>query len=162
VVKIESEAALQREAERFFQVSELIVAQQWLPTGFDWRVGVYDGRPLFVAKYFMAPGHWKVNQVTEGQRLIEGRTEAMAVGEAPSQVIAMAVRAANLIGRGLYGVDLKQVEDRVYLIEVNCNPNLDAGNEDQVLGEALYREVLGVFARRIAERRGGTAMPSTA
>ena len=73
----------------------------------------------------------------------------------------MAVRAANLVGRGLYGVDLKQVEDRCYLIEVNCNPNLDAGNEDQVLGEALYREVVGVFARRIWERRSGAAQPST-
>jgi glutathione synthase/RimK-type ligase-like ATP-grasp enzyme len=157
VVKIESEDQLRQEAERFFQVSELIVAQEWLPTGFDWRVGVYDRRPLFVAKYFMAPGHWKVNQVAEGQRLIEGRTEAMAVGEAPEPVIQMAVRAANLIGRGLYGVDLKQVEDRVYLIEVNCNPNLDAGNEDQVLGDALYREVVGVFARRIAEQRSNAA-----
>jgi glutathione synthase/RimK-type ligase-like ATP-grasp enzyme len=153
VLKIESEDELRRVADRFFQISELIVAQEWLPTGFDWRVGVYDRRPLFVAKYYMAPGHWKVNQVAEGQRLIEGRTEAMTIGEAPEQVIAMATRAANLIGRGLYGVDLKQVEDRVYLIEVNCNPNIDAGNEDQVLGEALYREVLGVFARRIAERR---------
>jgi glutathione synthase/RimK-type ligase-like ATP-grasp enzyme len=155
VIKIESEDQLRQEADRFFKVSELIVAQEWLPTGFDWRVGVYDRRPLFVAKYFMAPGHWKVNQVAEGQRLIEGETVAMAVGEAPEQVINMAVRAANLIGRGLYGVDLKQVEDRVYLIEVNCNPNIDAGNEDQVLGEALYREVLGVFARRIAEHRSG-------
>ena len=136
-------------------MSELIVAQEWLPTGFDWRVGVYDRRPLFVAKYFMAPGHWKVNQVAEGQKLIEGKTVAMAVGEAPEQVVSLAVRAANLIGRGLYGVDLKQVEDRVYLIEVNCNPNIDAGNEDQVLGEALYREVLGVFARRISEARRG-------
>ena len=151
VMKIESERDLHREADRFFQVSELIIAQEWLPTGFDWRVGVYDRRPLFVCKYFMAPGHWKVNQVTEGQRLIEGKTVAMAVGEAPEQVINMAVRAANLIGRGLYGVDLKQVEDRFYLIEVNCNPNIDAGNEDQVLGDALYREVVGVFARRIAE-----------
>ena len=77
----------------------------------------------------------------------------MTIGEAPEDVIALAVRAANLVGHGLYGVDLKQVQDRIYLIEVNCNPNLDAGNEDQVLGEALYREVLGVFARRIAERR---------
>jgi glutathione synthase/RimK-type ligase-like ATP-grasp enzyme len=158
VIKIESEDQLRREAERFFKVSELFIAQEWLPTGFDWRVGVYDGRPLFVAKYFMAPGHWKVNKVAEGQKLIEGKTEAMAVGEAPEHVIDMAVRAANLIGRGLYGVDLKQVEDRVYLIEVNCNPNIDAGNEDQVLGEALYREVLGVFARRIAERRNGAAL----
>jgi glutathione synthase/RimK-type ligase-like ATP-grasp enzyme len=154
VVKIESEDRLRHEAERFFEVSELIVAQEWLPTGFDWRVGVYDRRPLFVCKYFMAPGHWKIIQVAEGQRMIEGKTVAMSIGEAPEQVISMAVRAANLVGRGLYGVDLKQVEDRFYLIEVNCNPNIDAGNEDQVLGEALYREVLGVFARRIAERRG--------
>lgn len=155
VVKIESEEGLRREAERFFKVSELIIAQEWLPTGFDWRVGVYDRRPLFVAKYFMAPGHWKVNQVAEGKQLIEGKTVAMSVGEAPEPVVDLAVRAANLIGHGLYGVDLKQVQDRVYLIEVNCNPNIDAGNEDQVLGEALYREVLGVFARRIAQRRSG-------
>jgi len=161
VVKIESEDALRDQAERFFKVSELIVAQEWLPTGFDWRVGVYDGRPLFVAKYFMAPGHWKIIEVTEGQPMVEGKTVAMAIGEAPEQVISMAVRAANLIGRGLYGVDLKQVEDRCYLIEVNCNPNIDAGNEDQVLGEALYREIVGVFARRIAERRRGGAQPST-
>jgi glutathione synthase/RimK-type ligase-like ATP-grasp enzyme len=79
----------------------------------------------------------------------------MTVGEAPAQVVKTAVRAANLIGRGLYGVDLKQVEDRVYLIEVNCNPNIDAGVEDEAVGDALYREVLGVFARRIAERRSG-------
>ena len=135
VVKIESEDDLRREAERFFHVSELIVAQEWLPTGYDWRVGVYDRRPLFVCKYFMAPGHWKVIQVAEGRPLVEGRTVAMSVGEAPEQVVDMAVRAANLIGRGLYGVDLKQVEDRIYLIEVNCNPNIDAGNEDQVLGD---------------------------
>jgi glutathione synthase/RimK-type ligase-like ATP-grasp enzyme len=149
---------LRQQAGRFFQVSELFIAQEWLPSDFDWRVGVYDRRPLFVAKYYMAPGHWKVNKVVEGQeQLIEGKTEAMAIGEAPEQVINMAVRAANLIGRGLYGVDLKQAKDRVYLIEVNCNPNIDAGNEDQVLGDALYREVLGVFARRIAERRSGPA-----
>jgi glutathione synthase/RimK-type ligase-like ATP-grasp enzyme len=157
VIKIESEEQLRQQADRFFQISELIVAQEWLPSEYDWRVGIYDRRPLFVAKYFMAPGHWKVNQVTEGEKLIEGKTVAMTVGEAPEQVIATALRAANLIGRGLYGVDLKQVGNRVYLIEVNCNPNIDAGNEDQVLGEALYREILGVFARRIAERRGGAA-----
>ena len=154
VVKIESEERLREEAERFFKVSELIVAQEWLPSDFDWRVGVYDRRPLFVCKYFMAPGHWKTNKVVEGQQqLIEGDSVTMSVGEAPEPVIHTAVRAANLIGRGLYGVDLKQVEDRCYLIEVNCNPNIDAGIEDEAMGDALYREVLGVFARRIAERR---------
>jgi glutathione synthase/RimK-type ligase-like ATP-grasp enzyme len=158
VLKIESEETLRKEAERFFSKSELLIAQEWLPSDFDWRVGVYDRRPLYVAKYFMAPGHWKITKVVEGQeKLVEGKTEAMTIGEAPEQVINTAVRAANLIGRGLYGADLKQVDGRVYLIEVNINPNIDAGNEDQVLGPALYREVVGVFARRIAETAGGAA-----
>jgi glutathione synthase/RimK-type ligase-like ATP-grasp enzyme len=155
VVKIESEEQLRKEAERFFKVSELFVAQEWLPSDFDWRVGVYDGRPLFVCKYFMAPGHWKILKIGDNQEAIEGESITMTVGEAPAQVVKTAVRAANLIGRGLYGVDLKQVEDRVYLIEVNCNPSNDAGVEDEAVGDALYREVLGVFARRIAERRSG-------
>jgi glutathione synthase/RimK-type ligase-like ATP-grasp enzyme len=77
----------------------------------------------------------------------------LAVGEVPEVVVNTAVRAANLIGPGLYGVDLKEVGRQCYLIEVNDNPNIDASNEDQVLGDALYREVMGVFARRIAERR---------
>jgi glutathione synthase/RimK-type ligase-like ATP-grasp enzyme len=161
VVKIESEDGLRKEADRFFNKSELIIAQEWLPSDFDWRVGIYDRRPLFVAKYFMAPGHWQVNKVVDGQ-LVDGKTEAMTIGEAPEQVINTALRAANLVGRGLYGADLKQVEDRVYLIEVNVNPNIDAGNEDQVLGDALYREVLGVFARRIAETTRGGAQTTAA
>jgi hypothetical protein len=35
---------------------------------------------------------------------------------------------------------------------VNDNPNVDAGNEDGVLKDALYREIMGVFLRRIRER----------
>ena len=63
------------------------------------------------------------------------------------------IHADREAGRGLYGVDLKQVEDRCYLIEVNDNPNIDAGNEDMVLKDALYRELMGVFLRRIQERK---------
>ena len=41
---------------------------------------------------------------------------------------------------------------RCYVMEVNDDPNIDAGNEDGVLKDALYRAVLGVFLRRIRER----------
>jgi glutathione synthase/RimK-type ligase-like ATP-grasp enzyme len=161
VLKIESEDNLRKETERFFRHSELLIAQEWLPSDFDWRIGVYDRRPLFAAKYFMAPGYWKIIKLEGEEKPVEGKTAAMAIGEVPEQVISTAVRAANLIGRGLYGADLKQVGDRIYLIEVNINPNIDAGNEDQVLGEGLYREILGVFARRIAEARGGAVQHRT-
>jgi glutathione synthase/RimK-type ligase-like ATP-grasp enzyme len=84
---------------------------------------------------------------------VEGQTLALSIGEVPEIVINTAVRAASLIGSGFYGVDLKQIGEQCYLIEVNDNPNVDAGNEDQVLQDALYRELMGVFARRIAARR---------
>jgi glutathione synthase/RimK-type ligase-like ATP-grasp enzyme len=151
VTKVESERALRDCLQHLLERSDLAVAQEWLPTPFDWRVGVFDRRPLYVCKYFMAAGHWQVVKRESGRKL-EGSTVALSVGEAPDIVVRTAVRAANLIGDGLYGVDLKQAGQQCYVMEVNDNPNLDAGNEDGVLKDALYREVMGVFARRIRER----------
>jgi glutathione synthase/RimK-type ligase-like ATP-grasp enzyme len=156
VAKIDTVAALREHLDRLLGTSELIVAQQWLPTPFDWRVGVFDRRPLFVCRYYMAKDHWQVVKHEQGRR-VEGSTECLSVGEAPEIVVRTAVRAANLIGDGLYGVDLKQVGDQCVVIEINDNPNIDAGNEDGVLKDALYREVMGVFLRRIRDRRPGRA-----
>ena len=63
--------------------------------------------------------------------------------------IQTALKAANLIGDGLYGVDLKEVGNQPYIIEVNDNPSIDTGYEDMVLKSALYREIMSVFLQRI-------------
>ncbi|HJV86011.1 MAG TPA: RimK family protein [Noviherbaspirillum sp.] len=153
VLKIESEQELLLKVNDLLKESELVLAQEYLPTDFDWRVGVLDRRPLFVCKYYMAPGHWQIIK-HEHHRMSEGRTEALSIGEAPDDVVKIAVQAANLMGDGFYGVDLKQVGVQCYVIEINDNPNVDAGNEDAVLSDALYREVMGVFRKRIDERKG--------
>lgn len=150
VSKAESESELRAAVDRLLQKSELIIAQEFVPTAFDWRVGVLDRRVLYVCKYFMAPNHWQVIKRDASGRT-EGRTLAISVGEAPEQVVKTALNAANLIGSGFYGVDLKQVGNESYVIEVNDNPNVDAGNEDGVLGPALYREIMGVMKRRIQD-----------
>lgn len=157
VVKIETEEALVQKVNELLEESELVLAQEYLPTEFDWRVGVLDQRPLFVCKYYMAPGHWQIIK-HEQQRIWEGLTEALSIGEAPDEVVRIAVQAANLIGDGFYGVDIKQVGCQYYVIEINDNPNVDAGNEDAVLSDALYREVMGVFRKRIESRKGNTAL----
>jgi glutathione synthase/RimK-type ligase-like ATP-grasp enzyme len=144
---------LLEKVDELLQQSELILAQEYLPTEFDWRIAVLDRRPLFVCKYYMAPGHWQIIK-HEQQRTSEGRTEALSVGEVPDDVVQIAVQTANLIGDGFYGVDLKQIGSQYYVIEINDNPNVDAGNEDAVLGDALYREVMGVFRKRIDARKG--------
>jgi glutathione synthase/RimK-type ligase-like ATP-grasp enzyme len=156
VAKVESEQELLAKVGELMQKSELIVAQEFLPTEFDWRVGILDRRPLFVCKYFMAAGHWQIIRHAEGHRgYAEGPVRAVAVAEAPDEVVKIALKAANLIGDGLYGVDVKQVGSRCCIIEVNDNPNIDAGNEDGVLKDALYREIMGSFVRRIETRKLG-------
>jgi glutathione synthase/RimK-type ligase-like ATP-grasp enzyme len=152
VAKVESEEQLKAKVNQLLEKSELIIAQEFLPTDFDWRVTILDGWPLFVCKYFMAPGHWQI--IKHGTEVkVEGAVATLSVGEAPNKVVKTAVEAANLIGEGLYGVDLKQIGDQCYVIEVNDNPNIDAGNEDAILNGALYREVMGVFLKRIQERK---------
>jgi len=156
VVKVESEAELLQKAQELLGRSELIVAQEWLPTEFDWRVGILDRRPLYVCKYFMAPGHWQIISREEGGEPKEGPWQALSVGEAPEEVVRVAVKAAGLIGSGLYGVDLKQVGNRVVVIEVNDNPSIESGVEDGVMKDALYREIVGTILRRVEQRKMGS------
>jgi glutathione synthase/RimK-type ligase-like ATP-grasp enzyme len=154
VVKAESPEQLQAAVTDMLAQSDLIVAQEYLPTPFDWRVGVLDGKPLFVCKYHMVPGHWQIMRHTAGKHYEEGRTEALHLSDAPLRVIELALEAARLIGDGFYGIDIKAVTaDDFRVIEVNDNPNVDAGNEDDMLKDALYMEVMSVFARRMAVRR---------
>jgi glutathione synthase/RimK-type ligase-like ATP-grasp enzyme len=155
VAKVGSEQALLEKVDELLEESELVLAQEYLPTEFDWRVAVLDQRPLFVCKYYMAPGHWQIIK-HEHHQMSEGKTEALSVGEAPDEVVKTAVQAANLIGDGFYGVDLKQIGNQCCVIEINDNPNVDAGNEDGVLGDALYREVMGVFRKRIDALKGNS------
>ena len=156
VVKVESEDELHAKVNGLLDKSELIIAQEYLPTEFDWRIGILDRRPLFVAKYFMVPGHWQIiKHDDQKHNFVEGSTVALAVGEAPERVVKLALQAANLIGDGFYGVDIKQVGNHYYLIEINDNPSVDAGNEDSVLKDALYSEVMGVFLKRIEARKLG-------
>lgn len=74
----------------------------------------------------------------------------------PAAVLKTAVDAARLIGNGLYGVDLKEINGIPHLIEINDNPSLDAGIEDEVLGMELYTAILKEFRqpyRQSAEQK---------
>ena len=79
----------------------------------------------------------------------------MPVELAPRRAVSIAVKAANIIGDGLYGVDVKESDGKFYIIEVNDNPNLDSGVEDAILREDLYRRIMESFLRRIERRKAG-------
>ncbi|MCB1772195.1 MAG: RimK family protein [Gammaproteobacteria bacterium] len=153
VYKAESKKQLRDICHRLFKESDLILVQEYMYTEFDWRVGVLDREPLFVCKYLMTSGHWQIYSHEKGDETESGGFETLAVEDAPSKVLKTALRAANLVGDGLYGVDLKQTPDGVFVIEVNDNPSIDSGVEDLKLGDELYRKVMASFRRRLDQQR---------
>jgi glutathione synthase/RimK-type ligase-like ATP-grasp enzyme len=151
VVKAENEADFREKLDTLFEKSDLIIAQEFMASDFDWRVGILDRKPFYVCKYYMAQGHWQIcnwDGESIGDRRF-GRSETLRVEDAPPAVVQAALKAANLIGDGFYGVDLKQIGDKVVVIEVNDNPSIDAGVEDLVLKDELYLTVIRSIISRI-------------
>jgi glutathione synthase/RimK-type ligase-like ATP-grasp enzyme len=60
-----------------------------------------------------------------------------------------ALKATSLIGKSLYGVDMKEVDGKFYVIEINDNPNIDSGVEDKILKDKLYATIMEVFLNKI-------------
>lgn len=155
VRKVESRDELRLQLENMLKSSELVLAQEFVPSEYDWRIGVLDHQPLYACKYFMASGHWQIyNWTAEREDDRSGNSETLHVEFVPPVVIQTALKAARLIGDGLYGVDLKQFGDKAVVIEVNDNPNIDHGIEDRSLGTELYRRIARSFRRRIELARG--------
>lgn len=162
VKKAEGWREFQEIAAAMFKQSDLILVQDYVYTAFDWRIGILAGEVIFAAKYFMSSGHWQIIQHGEAGAYTEGRTQAIPIEDVPLEVIEPAVRAARLIGNGLYGVDLKQTQSGVLVIEINDNPNIDLGLEDAAVGEGLYRKLLSHFQTLVDARHRSFLQPPAA
>jgi RimK-like ATP-grasp domain len=83
-----------------------------------------------------------------------GSTAARAAFEldkAPGALIDIAVRAARPIGEGFYGVDVKETDRGFIVMEVNDNPNLEHGIEDQVGKDEVWTRLLRWFVERFEQ-----------
>ncbi len=153
VVKVETEEEYIAKVDQLLEDSDLLIAQEFIRTDFDWRIAVLDRKPLYACKYFMARNHWQIyNNALAGQDDHTGEFETLPIELAPTRVVQTAVKAANLIGDGLYGVDIKEVKGRSFVIEVNDNPSIDYGVEDKLLRNTLYERIIETFLRRIEAR----------
>ncbi|WP_370197141.1 RimK family protein [Aurantimonas sp.] len=149
VKKLDDMAGLVRLATAWLEDSDLLIAQKFMPTKFDWRIGVLGGEPLFAVQYLMAGEHWQIINHETGGRPMEGGFRPFALGEVPPHVLDAGLRGARCIGDGLYGVDLKETDDGVFLIEVNDNPNLEHGVEDYAEKDEVWTRLTRWFIDRI-------------
>lgn len=149
VKKVNNAGELQSVAAKLFEESDLLLAQRYVPTRYDWRIGVLGGKPLFACQYLMAPNHWQIVRHREKGPAIEGAHETFALADVPPGVIDLAVSASALIGDGFYGVDLKETDEGLVVIEINDNPNLEHGVEDTVGRDEVWLTLTRWFVDRL-------------
>jgi len=153
--KVENRAQMMDAAKQLFAHSRIILAQEFMYTAYDWRIGILNGHPLYACKYRQARGHWQIVNHKAAGSARYGGFETMPVGDAPPEVVDIALQSGALIGNGLYGVDLKQNDEGIFVIEINDNPSIDHGVEDKVLKGELFDAVIHEFIRRIEHMHQG-------
>jgi len=154
IVKVNNRQELESKVAELFEQSALLLAQEFLYTDFDWRIGIFNNKALYACRYFMVKNHWQIYR-HGAHRTDSGNFDTLPTFEVPKAVLDAALKATQPIGNGLYGVDVKEVHGKGYVIEVNDNPNIDSGIEDQYLGDELYRVIMSEFLRRMDNRSKG-------
>ncbi|MDP3981494.1 MAG: RimK family protein [Chlamydiota bacterium] len=155
VLKVENTQDLLNKTAEFFKQSDLVIVQEYIPTPFDWRIGIINNTPLFACKYYMARHHWQIIKKSSDGKELGGRVETFAIENTPKRVVNLALQAAHLIGDGFYGVDIKYYQGKSYVIEINDNPSIESGFEDEILKKELYHKVMKVFFDRINKKKAG-------
>ncbi len=131
VEKAACETSFREVAKKFFKKSDILAVQKFMPTVFDWRVGVLNDEVLYVCKYMIPKGKWKHGAKLRGKpTVVWGRTVTMKRQNAPAGLRQVALSACKVVGKGLYGVDIKEVDGEYFVVEVNDNPSIYAGYED--------------------------------
>ncbi len=154
IVKVDNRLELNLKVAELFQKSALLLAQEFLYTDFDWRIGIFNNKALYACRYYMVKNHWQIYRHGES-RTDSGNFATLPTFEVPKAVLEAALKATQPIGNGLYGVDVKEKNGKGYVIEVNDNPNIDSGIEDKYLGDELYRLIMSELLRRMENRSKG-------
>jgi glutathione synthase/RimK-type ligase-like ATP-grasp enzyme len=156
VMKVVNREDFRNKAEQMFENSDLILAQEFMPTDYDWRIGILDNEVLYACRYYMAKEHWQIVNWKGKGGVRVGKWDCVKIRNVPSVVIKTALRAARAVGSGLYGVDLKLVGDNCYVIEVNDNPSIETGVEDIILKDNLYTAIMRKMYERVRVKKEGS------
>ncbi|QVY67390.1 RimK family protein [Polaribacter sp. Q13] len=150
VKKAKTESEYYSLVNEMLKESDLIIAQEFCPSDYDWRIGILDDKPFFACKYYMAKGHWQIyNWNAKKKNEQDGDADCLPIEKVPKKVLDMALKSAKIMGKGLYGIDIKVVNNKPMVIEINDNPNVDFGVEDLFYGDLVYTEILSALKKRL-------------
>jgi glutathione synthase/RimK-type ligase-like ATP-grasp enzyme len=129
VEKAHDDVEFKEIAIRYLRHAAPIVLQEFMPSGFDWRVGMLDNKLLYLCKYYIPKGGWKVRSLIDGKHEW-GRVVPIFCRRAPKKLAELSINISKCVGDGLYGLDVKEIDGNFYCIEINDNPTFYASLED--------------------------------
>ncbi len=131
-------------SKRFLRKSRVLVLQEYVRSDFDWRVGVLKNEILYLCKYCIPTGGWKVKSKING-RNIWGDTIAVPRESISPELKEICLDLSKSVGDGLYGLDVKETGEGYSIIEINDNPSIYEGHEDAA-DKDIYEKIIYVLA----------------
>lgn len=132
--------------------NSVILAQPFIETDFDWRIGILNNQPFYASHYSFVPGHWQIVRYDkENDRYLEGQDRSFLVKDVPIEILDLAMKASQPFGDGLFGIDIKETKDKLYVMEVNHNPAVRHGEEDRAMGPKVWQKLAHWFLDRRKE-----------
>ena len=99
--KVSNEEELQASLKILFEKSAILLAQAFTPTEFDWRVGPVEWGTALCLQILYGKGHWQIYCHYDSGRSRCGLVDTIPIYQVPRVVLDTAVKAANLIGKGI-------------------------------------------------------------
>lgn len=125
-----------------------LILQAYMPTDYDWRIGILNNEIIFASKYHMSPNHWQIVKYSENNIIeSEGDGESIPTYSVPFPIIESAKKVACLLDHALYGLDIKLIDGKAYLIEINDNPNFNYGMEDMTNRDEIYNKIIDILVQ---------------
>src|SRR5690606_26670435 len=77
---------------KMLQKSELVIAQEFMPSDYDWRIGILDDQPFFACRYYMAKGHWQIyNWNAQKKDDQDGNADCLPIEKVPKKIMDVAL-----------------------------------------------------------------------
>ncbi len=143
VEKASNEKELIEISKQYLRKSKVLIIQEYVQSNFDWRVGILQNKVLYLCKYCIPEGGWKVKSKINGKN-VWGDTIAVPRDSISSELEEICISLSKCVGAGLYGLDVKETDDGYKVIEINDNPSIYDGYEDTIDTD-IYEKIINAL-----------------
>ncbi len=143
VEKASNETEFIGTSKHLLRKASVLVIQEYIQSDFDWRVGMLRNEVLYLCKYCIPQGGWKIKSKING-RNVWGKTVPVPRESISPELMDISITLSKCVGDGLYGLDIKETESGFKVIEINDNPSIYAGYEDAANND-IYEKIITVL-----------------